>query len=419
MTIWIVLETFIFSIINYIYFKRFFNFASVFIFMWCAVSVLSSFGFYGLYVPPSKTYIYIMITIAAFEVSLLLFLKVRINIQTQTEVIKLNWRRVNFISILCTVLILPFAMKGMVLVLSEGFYRLRLSGFSNLLYSTSEKLILMNVIQPLVLAISILSLIELIENKKVRISLVLSALNCLQYIFVFGGRWILLEFLLLAGIILYDTYGVNIIKLIKNNKLIMVIITTIILLIAIITSQRSVGGGEGFLYNIYVYFVGSIHLFGVYISDPSKYALTSQDLLFGRAFFAGILEPFYLIVKFGGFNWKSGIEIINEVTQQFVFVSPATYMNNNVTMIYAFLRDFGFFGLIICPFILGAYYSYIYMGKRQSSSIYRKGMYYYCLSIMPFLLFEWMPARLSIVLVPFCLYILTRRHFQSIIKIKR
>lgn len=119
-----------------------------------------------------------------------------------------------------------------------------------------------------------------------------------------------------------------------------------------------------------------------------------------------------MAAKYIGLDWKSGVETINEVTQQFVFVSPQTFMNNNVTMIYAFLRDFGVWGLFICPFLLGAIYAHMYKLKKIQPNIYRKSVYYFSLSIMPFLLFEWMPARMSIILVPFVLYFLTRKGFR-------
>ncbi|WHY61509.1 O-antigen polymerase [Cytobacillus firmus] len=414
MILCILLITVISLIINFIQFKNFLNFVNVFLLMWCVASVLSWFGFYGMYVPPMEAYLYIFILLFMFELSCLLFLRINTITHTEKQIFSLNWRKINIFSIICTIIITPFAIKGIALVLAEGFYRLRLTGFTEMLYSNQEKLLLINIIQPLVLAISILSLIELIKNKKVRVSLIISVFNCLLYILVFGGRWLLLEFLLLAGIILIDIYGANIIKLVKNNRLLIVVIASIFLTIALITNQRSVGGGEGLLYNVYVYFVGSLHLFGVYISNPLVYSLGTEHLLFGREFFAGILEPIYLIANFSGLDWKSGIESINEVTQQFVAVSPATYMNNNVTMIYAFLRDFGFLGIIICPVIIGAVYTHLYKAKKQSPNDYRESIYYYGLSIMPFLLFEWMPARMSIIMVPIFLFLLTRKSFFKI-----
>lgn len=273
MIIFIILVTLIFLIINYVHFQKLANFSNFFMLMWCIVSVLSSFGFYGLYVPPTKAYSYILLVMIMFGVSSLFLLRLKLNVNSEKTSFKLNWRKINIITALCMIVLLPFSIKGAAIVMSEGFYRLRLSGFSELLYSTNQKLLLMNIIQPLVLAISTLSLVELVENKKVRLSLVISVFNCFLFILIFGGRWILLEFVLLAGIILYDIYGGSISRLVKNNKLIMLLLSVIVLTIAIITLQRSVGGGDGLLYNIYIYFVGSIHLFGVYINNPVMYYL--------------------------------------------------------------------------------------------------------------------------------------------------
>lgn len=413
MVICIFLVTMLFMTINFILLKRLFNFISVFLILWCIVSVLSSFGFYGLYIPDQNAYMYILIVMVMFEISALLFLKLRTPSFAENKTFYLKWKKINVMSFLCLLGLFPYSMKGIMVALTEGFYRLRLSGFSNLLYSTNEKLILMNIIQPVVLAITILSLIELIQNKKIRISMIISVMNCFLFILIFGGRWILLEFILLAGIILYDTYSGNIIRLLKNNKLILVVMSIVIISISSITLQRSVGGGDGLIYNVYIYFVGSVHLFGVYIKNPLTYGLGADHLLYGKEFFAGFLEPIYLLANFRGLEWKSGVETINEITQQFVFVSSDTIMNNNVTMIYAFLRDFGIWGLFLCPIVLGGVYSFLYKANIKTNNFLCKGLYYYSLSIMPFLLFEWMPARMSIIMVPFILFVLTRRSFRT------
>ncbi|SMQ85072.1 oligosaccharide repeat unit polymerase [Bacillus sp. OV166] len=407
-----------FSFFNYLHFGKFVNYLNLFLGLWCTVSVLSMFGFYGLYIPPLKTYVYILIVLTLFEVSSIIFFRLKQGIRVEQANIILRWKRLNSISMICLIILVPFAIKGFGVVITEGFYRLRISGFSEILYNTNEKLLLMNIVQPMVLAISLLSLIELIENKKIRLSLIISVFNCILYILIFGGRWVLLEFMLLAGIVLYDKFGGNFIRLIKNNKLITIVIAIIAIIILVITQQRSVAGGKGFLYNIYIYFVGSIHLFGVYMNNPKQYLITSDHLLYGKEFFGGFLEPIFLFLKFMGMNIHSGIETINIISQQFVNVSPDAIMNNNSTMIYAFLRDFGILGLFICPFVLAIFYMHVYKRKLKSPNIYNRSVYYYSVSILPFLLFEWMPARMSIIVVLFFLYVLTRKPFQVRVKKK-
>lgn len=400
MVILIAFLTFLTLIINFATFKKWVNYANTFMILWGGTSVISSFGFYGFYVLTEKAYLYIFIVMAVFELGVLLTKCIRIKkINKSTIYLFPKWKIINSVMIACTVILIPFAIKGLQTMVGGGFYQLRAIGFSNQLYSTKEKLILMNIVQPIILAVSLISLIELIENKKLRLSIYLSVLDCILYILVFGGRWILLEFIFLVVIILYDRYGANLISLIKNNKLIAVVITVVLTIIIIITKNRNTSGGNGLLFNIYTYFIGSIHLFGVYVKDPTNYDLKSVPLLYGKEFFGGFLEPFYIIAKLIGLNLESGIQVINEITQQFVYVSPNSYMNNNVTMIYSFLRDFGILGLLICPFIIGVYYTVLFKKKESINNPFEKCLYYYSLSIMPFLIFEWMPARMSIVLV--------------------
>lgn len=414
MTILILIIFLLFFIINFSVYKKVMNYVNIFLLLWCSVSILSSFGFYELYTPTLLTYIYVFIIMLAFELFSLIFYitKSQPCIKDKSN-INIDWKKIDIISLICTVILVPFVLKGVNIILTFGFHSLRELGFTDSLYTTLEKLILINIIQPLILSIGIISMIEFIYKRKLRLSLLISIVNCLFYILVFAGRWILLEFILVAGIILYDRYRGNIIKLIRENKLIFIMIVFLIIIMANITNQRSVKGGEGLIYNIYIYFVGGIHLLGRYVADPQIYQLTSEHMLYGQEFFSGILTPFIIILNLFGMNLKSGIEIINEVTQQFIFVSPKSLMNNNCTMIYAFLRDFGILGLVIGPMILAYIYNKAYKYKRKGTNVYTKGYYYYCLSIMPFLLFEWMPARTSIVMIPIMIYILTGKLFRK------
>lgn len=69
------------------------------------------------------------------------------------------------------IILIPYSMRGFAVTLASGFGRLRLDSFSTVLYSTPEKLIIINIIQPIVIACAILAIFELIEFKVVRVSL--------------------------------------------------------------------------------------------------------------------------------------------------------------------------------------------------------------------------------------------------------
>lgn len=405
-------------IINTIIFKRIINYLNLFMLIWSSIAVLSTFGFYNFFTPPNLAYFYILLFLVTLEISSIVFLKVRIKTSMTKRISEplyykqLNWKRLNYISILCTLIMMPFAIKGLKVILSEGIYRLRISGFSDVLYTTSQKLLLMNIVQPLIITIAIFSIIDFVFNKKLRISLLITILNCLLYICIFGGRWILLEFVLLTCIIMISKYRLNLIEIVNKNKFAMISVAVIVIVMVVITYNRSVSGGSGIFYNIYVYFVGSIHLLGVYINSPDYYLLNGDNFLYGKELLSGVLQPLIIILQSIGFDIKSGIEILNQTTQQYSYVSPNTIMNNNVTLIYPFLRDYGILSLIINTIVLAAIYSYIYLKKVKRSGIVFNSAYYFSVSLIPFLILEWMFARMSIILVFLFLFLLTRKPFR-------
>ncbi len=83
-------------------------------------------------------------------------------------------------------------------------------------------------------------------------------------------------------------------------------------------------------------------------------------------FFSGVITPIIIFLKIIlGVEIQTGIEILNEVTQIFSNVSPKIKMNNNCTMIYAFLRDLGFAGLILYPSIIALFFSSVYKKNEE------------------------------------------------------
>ena len=99
-----------------------------------------------------------------------------------TSIINIDWKKIDIISLICTVILVPFVLKGVNIILTFGFHSLRELGFTDSLYTTLEKLILINIIQPLILSIGIISMIEFIYKRKLTLSILISILNCLFYI---------------------------------------------------------------------------------------------------------------------------------------------------------------------------------------------------------------------------------------------
>ena len=394
----------IFLIINNYIYKKFWNYLNVFLLIWYLVLVLSMQGFYDFYVPSDRAYIYILIALAALEVFSILFMNLTIKKKkkkTEDEKYKLKYLSITLLAFLVTILMIPTTIKGINVLANNGFGALRTEGLSaGTTYTTIERLFLVYILKPFNTALLTYSIIDFIDKNKIKANLILCIINVFQQMLTFGGRSALLGIVLLIFVVIVDKYGKKILQIVKDNKKIVIGAIAIIGVIIYITSQRRVGGGEGLLFNIYTYFVGSIHLFGVCIDNPSTFLLDGQNLLYGQAMFNWITE---LINFTGGFLFNisitTGLEIVNQVTQNFVNVSPTVVMNNNVTMLYIFLRDFDVWGLIIGPMVLALVYVWAYKARKNKRTLISRAIYYYLLSQMPYFLFEYILAKGNVVFV--------------------
>lgn len=391
----------LFITINKVVFKNFLNYLNIFLLIWYVASILSMGGFFNFTIPSTKAYIYILITLIFFEAFSIIFIKVTIKKKDYNKKIEynydINYKIIFLLSLCVTILMIPTTIRGTKVLLENGFGYLRNIGFTLELYTSYEKIFLVYIVKPLNIALLVYSLIDLVDNKKIRINFILCIINVIQYILTFGGRSALLEVILLVGIIVMAKYNTNIYQAIKNNKKIAILSIIVLISIVYITSQRSLNKNEGFLFNVYSYYVGSIHLFGIHLDNPSASLLDGEHLLYGREMFNSITEFINIFGSILHINFSTGIEEVNQVTQKYIYVSPNVLMNNNVTMIYAFLRDFDIYGLIIGPCVLAFIYAVSYKAKNKKGEIQYRAVYYYLLSQLPYFLFEFVLAKGSVV----------------------
>ena len=265
-------------------------------------------------------------------------------------------------------------------------------------------------------AIGIYSVLEYVEHKKIKVSLILYFIFLLEIIFATATRGKIVYFAGIIVIALLDKYENNLKGLIKENKKIIIFLAIMFLIVFIVTLQRNLSGG-GFLYNIYAYFIGSIHLLGQYLKQPETYLLTSQNYLYGQVLISGFVYPITFIMRLFGMKIMAGIYIVNEVTQKYIPVSNVTTMNNNVTFLYSALRDFGVLGLIIYPMILAFFLMKFYNKKEKEKTLYSKAMYDFFLINAIFLLFDFKfsdPSTIWTFLFIYIFYKLTPNKIKEI-----
>lgn len=417
----------IFFVINSYVFNKKMNFMNLIITLWTSISVVSMFGFYSMFVPNKTTYIYILCFIYSFELFSILFnkvLKVKESEKKSEDESnnlvgnKINYKKYNIILIILILIMSIFAIQGIKIICSGGsFSNIRDAYLNHENFSNELQMFISLVIVPLGNAVGIYATINLVQNKKITSTIILYLIFIGENIIYTGGRAIILNIALIMILALMDKYNNNIFKIIKENKFTILTILVSILILGIITFQRNLQG-KGILYNIYCYSAGSIHLLGVYVSNPEKYLLTNDNLLYGQILISGFTYPITFILRLMEFNVKAGLYTFYETTQNFVPISSNTTINNSVTIIGYALRDFGFLGIFIYTAIITLIYTYLYKRKKEKNNILNKALYYYFIKCSIFLFSDFQFANTGTIITFIYLILLYKLSCTSSLLIK-
>ncbi|HBC99500.1 MAG TPA: hypothetical protein DC053_09275 [Lachnoclostridium sp.] len=247
---------------------------------------------------------------------------------------------------------------------------------------------------PVIIALSVISIVDVIFVGKNKQNLILSFVATLINITIFASRWMLLEFIVILALCLLFRYHFRIISAIRNNRRIFMFIAAGAILLIFITSQRKMSSGNStILENIYYYFWGSIACMGAHIENVDNYIMYNGHT-WGQLYFSGImgvckdiLQPIFHI------NIRPGIEVLNEVVQGYVYVSPKIRMNNNVTMITAFYFDGGGYAIALFSGMTAWFVARLYNKMNRSGTTNKLAYFIFAYSLLLFGLIEWMPAR--------------------------
>ena len=390
----------IFFIINFKVYKNVINYLNVFLIMYYLVAILSSSGRYGFSIPSNTTYGYLLLALISLEVFSIFFMKIKIPIKENTNEEILNQRRLTLISVGVLILMIPTTIEGIKILSEYGFTAVRSAAFSDDVYSSYTKIFLTYILVPINKAIYIYTLLDYIKTNKVKISLIISIFNVLQTVVTLGGRSVILDLILISVVIVYEKYNRNIIKILNKNKKIIAVAVLLIFVIVLVTNDRSLNKNEGFWFNLYSYYVGSIHLFNVHIQNPSVSLLDGNHLLYGRGMLSPLWEISKITLKSLGFNVNiiTGMDLLNQQVQQYLTVKNGIKMNNNVTFMYVCLRDFDIYGLIIGPAYIALCFAMLYKFYIKKKSVRTDALYFYLISNLPYFIFEFFLNKTPVIL---------------------
>lgn len=312
--------------------------------LWCFCGITSIYNSLNILKPSIKIHIMIYISIIVFNLIYLFFSKkdyqITINICKNVNINKFLY----FLNLIAIILIIPHVIQSIKLIMAHG---LNLSLIRNEIYvgisnSNSELIQIFTRVIPSCIfsVISIIVAVELVNGNKKNLWLAIT--NIFLGTLIFGGRNFILNF------IFYYVAAWMILKKEEKIKIKKRYIVLTILILWFITYLRN-NEVFGFLNTIILYISGSLSFLEYILRNPSAYGL-SDGLLYGYMTFAPITEPIVLALKIlFGSKIKIPSYYFNAYAQKFVNISETSVRlyNNNTTMFYNFLRDFGTYGFFI------------------------------------------------------------------------
>lgn len=324
---------------------------SLFNIMWFVCIGISSLKLYGLYSPSIEIYLYASVITLVFNIVSLTFgyIGTEAKIFKHNNEISYNFKLLYALNIFSYVFAARHLVFSISILKKYGFALMRYyTSDSAGLFTTTNLILFQWVILPIFILTIIINAISLSMKKMRWPLLVMTLVDVVLYVLLFGGRYIIVRF----GFITCITYiwyeKGRILKMIKYHKKLVVLFISILFVLGYITSLRSISN-LNFVGNIVTYFTGSFS----YTSRLLENNELTQPL-YGRAVFGGIYNFTYAVLKIlFGIEYKGSDTIITAVTYKYLPIGEFTLYNSLTSIIYPFLCDFGVFGLIIDSIIFG------------------------------------------------------------------
>lgn len=202
---------------------------------------------------------------------------------------------------------------------------------------------------PFIRCAMILTSIKYVVTKNNKFLLLALLLSILQY-FSDGGRSVIINFLICIIYIIINLYKAMS-KKAKRNLTVAICVSIVV--IAYSTIERKVN----LFQNFYTYYCGSLVYFDKNIDNHYLFG----DYLYGTNSLQGFLRPLYGVLNIFGINdplfLVSADDFLMGVQNTVTYVSNNSRMNYFITCFGYFIKDFGIYGLVIFPFLLGVIFS--------------------------------------------------------------
>ncbi|MEK3984573.1 O-antigen polymerase [Paenibacillus sp. FSL K6-3166] len=371
---------FLFVFLIYKFDRKLYNPYIFFNLWWGSTILISGMGLFGINVPTINTYFIMLIAIASFNLSV--FLKFNIGLEKSmslNEKCSYNENKaINYIVKLHIIIILYLVKRSIsvlqMLLSGMDYGTIRYEFFyADNITSKYDQLINNWFVVPIITFSIILLSLMIIEKSYSKFMLITTLLCVGLYSFSSGGRSLLLISglsIVISWIMNSERSKIGFIGKVKIRVSIFALIGSM-LLITILRSDATGNPIKDTLKTVVLYFTAPY----IYFENVFDMIRQERVVLFGGAFFGGIVDIFILLSRYLGLDINQISSYIGKYNQMYISVGGNSFYNAFPTMLYTFFYDFGYLGIILESFLFGLLAKYFYWKMRRLNNIAYKGMY--------------------------------------------
>lgn len=342
------------------------NPVTIVVMWWSVWAFISTFGFLGLYVPNSKTYLLVLTFIVMFSFGSILVMN-RYNTIGKEIKQKLSYsleRKIDILykmQIIVLFALIPYFIKAIpnIRTMAPSTYRLAIYNDSVLFQSSNERLLLFDIIiNPIISFGILLGIVGLLLGHRVAKLLIFSILNGVIYSVMTLGRWYFLRIVifLIVGYFFISRYRKvipgNILK--KNKKKLGLISIIAITALLLMSNYRATNESSIFVTAIEYavrYFTGSFIALDYFLTNYGNLS----DFYYGRVTLTALDTLFIYFLRRFDESIVNVTESISHFTEGFIHIGNGYTYNAFYTAIYNFYLDGGIIAVIIISFLLGIF----------------------------------------------------------------
>lgn len=378
---------------------------SLFTFFWCAIGLLSILETQGMRIPSLTVHTYVWIFISIVDIVILRFY---LSKSLFSSAVHFDNKIVITLQIIATILYAyTFFSALAIFVLTENFDAVRSMYYSTTTDNYIATLFFRIIPSGILDGLIIYYIFRLFVTGKFQF-VVYAALDVILLTFPTGGRYaIMLIFFCIATCFLSNAYVTK-----KTKRQLFFCMLLLFIFVLYITTKR----GQDVVYTLQTYFSGSLSFLDYILEDPRSFGLNKYT--YGYLTFGAIIEPIVLILKVLNLtSIKTPSFEFDQYCQQFYNISAsseALYFNNNTTILYHFIRDFGEVGIGIGALFISLVIS-ISM-RRSNKSVFLNLVYIYFWVVLFESTFTYQFFGSNVIFTFITLYLLSRKSYYVNIK---